>query len=172
MNEPMTSLDRILAQREAAIGAQASLDEPMLKVVIVSLGGQWYAFRGEHIQEVLAECPVFFLPGCPEPLEGVMNVGGDIESVLRLRLLLGMGAGQVKPQSRILLGRTATMRSGIRVDSVEDVCDIPENSIRKPSHTVPEHLRPIVSGIFEFQGRPVHLLDLVGIFDSYRAGLE
>lgn len=172
MSETVTSLDSILAQRETAAGVSASLDEPTLKVVIVSLGDQWYGFRGDSIQEVLAECPVFFLPGCPKSLEGVMNVGGDIESVLRLQLLLGSNPGPAKAQSRILLGRTETMRSGIRVDSVEDVCDIPEASIQKPPHTLPQQLQSIVSGVFEFQGHPVHLLNLQRLFEQYRAGLE
>jgi len=172
MTESVTDLDRIFALRQSGDAAVVNVDEPMVKLVVVSLGDLWFAFHGEKIREVLADCPVYFLPGCPDSLEGVINVRGDIETVVRLRPLLGLAEPPAGISSRILLGQTAAMRSGIRVDRVEEVLDVLESAIQTPPHTIPEHLRPLVLGIVTFRDHLVHLLDLDRLFADYRAGLR
>ncbi len=166
------TLDRILALRHDPAGRIVDVDEPTIKLVMVSLDDQWFAFHGERIKEVLADSPVFFLPGCPPSLEGVINVRGDIESVVRLRALLGLPEAAPGQASRIVLGQASAMRSGIRVDRVEDVVDVVESAVQAPPHTIPDHLRPIVLGIVDFHGHLVHLLDLERLFADYRAGLR
>ncbi|MDR3412827.1 MAG: chemotaxis protein CheW [Formivibrio sp.] len=172
MSENANTLDDILARKQQAVAAVVNVDEPITKLVFFSLGEQWYAFHGENISEVLASSEVYFLPGCPASLEGVINVRGDIESVIRLRPLLGLPDVKAAAGSRILLGQARAMRSGIRVDRVEEVLDVLESAIQPPPHTIPEHLRPIVLGIVSFRDHLVHLLDLERIFEDYRAGLR
>ena len=77
-------LEHILSQR---LGHQEiiDVDEPVIKLVIFSLGEQHFAFLGEAIKEVLPGTEtVFFVPGMPASVEGVINVRGDIESVIQL----------------------------------------------------------------------------------------
>lgn len=172
MSEQASALDAILARKQHVAAEVVNVDEALVKLVFFSLGEQWYAFHGENISEVLADNEVFFLPGCPTSLEGVINVRGDIESVIRLRTVLGLPDAKTSAGSRILLGQARAMRSGIRVDRVEEVLDVQESAIQPPPHTIPEHLRPIVLGIVSFREHLVHLLDLERIFEDYRAGLR
>ena len=95
-----------------------NVDEEVTKLVVFTLGGDWFAFHGDKVREILTDNTVFFLPGCPASLEGVINVRGDIESVVLLRTVFGYSAA-VDASSRILLGHGKSMRSGIRVDSVD-----------------------------------------------------
>ncbi|MEO5372653.1 MAG: chemotaxis protein CheW [Alphaproteobacteria bacterium] len=166
------SLDDVLARRRGEAGTIVDVDEPHLKLVVFSLDGDWYAFHGERIREVLADCPVFFLPGCPPSLEGVINVRGEIESVLLLRSILGYPETADTANSRILIGQGKAMRSGIRVDRVEDVVDLPASRLEAPPHTIPDHLAALVLGLVSFGGRYVSVLDLERLFDDYRAGLR
>lgn len=172
MEEHATTLDDILARKRQSGGEVVNVDEPTVKLVFFSLGDQWYAFYGEAIREVLADHEVYYLPGCPSSMEGVINVRGDIESVIRLRSVLGLPEVKVAASSRILLGRTGTMSSGLRVDCVEEVLDVRQSAIQSPPQTLPEHLRPLVLGVVIYRARPVHLLDLERIFADYRAGLR
>jgi purine-binding chemotaxis protein CheW len=170
MTEDAADLDRILALRQGGPGTVVNVDEPTVKLVVVSLGDLWVAFHGEKIREILADCPVYFLPGCPPALEGVINVRGDIESVIRLRALLSLADPPAGTPSRILLGQADAMRSGIRVDRVEEVLDVPESTIQPPPLTISERLRPLVLGIVVFRDHMVHLLDLDRLFADFRAG--
>lgn len=170
MEQPDLSLEHVLDQKRVAAAQSLNIDEPTIKLVIFVLGDDWFAFQGEAIKEVLADNTVYFLPGCPASLEGVINVRGDIESVIRLRAILRLPEKPAGQGSRILLGQGATMRSGIRVDRVEEVMDVPQSAIQTAPHTMAEHLKPIVTGILTFRDQMVTVLNLDRIFEDYRAG--
>lgn len=165
-----TELDRVLIERREARQEIVNVDEPTVKLVIFALGDQWFAFPGGNIREILAGAQVYFVPGCPTSLDGVINVRGDIESVVRLHDLLGLTGTRTAGDS-ILLGRSAHMSSGIRVDRVVDVVDLPQSTIQSPPATLPERLRTFVSGVLSFQDHPVAVLDLERIFADYARGL-
>lgn len=167
MNQPELTLDQILSQRREAQSAIVNVDEPMTKLVIFELQGDWFAFHGEKIREILSQVEVFFVPGCPPSLEGVINVRGDIESVISLHELLQLPVSTEISSSSYLLGHGGGMNSGIRVDKVVDVVDVLLSNIHVPPTTLPEHLRAIVSGILWFKEKTVTVLDLDRIFTDY-----
>jgi purine-binding chemotaxis protein CheW len=171
MSVPDLSLDQILEARRGEARAIVNVDEPQLKLVVFTLAGDWFAFAGDKVREVLPDSPVFYLPGCPASLEGVINVRGDIDSVVNLRAVLGYPPAAEYGNSRILLCHGAAMRSGVRVDFVEEVMDIPQSRLQAPPHTIAEHRKPIVLGIVEFGGHLVTMLNLERIFTDYQAGL-
>jgi purine-binding chemotaxis protein CheW len=166
-----TTLDQVLTQRRDARQEIINVDEPAVKLVIFALGEQQFAFHGERIREILASADVFFVPGCPPSLEGVINVRGDIESVIRPHEMLHLQDSNVGRSSSILLGRGGGMSSGIRVDRVVDVVDVPQSSIQPPPSTLPEHMRALVLGVLRFRDQPVALLDLDAMFADYARGL-
>ncbi len=172
MPQHATTLAEILARPRLPDREAGDADAPQVKLVVFTLDEQWFAFHGEAIREVLADSAVYFLPGCPPSMEGVINVRGDIESVIRLRAVLGLPDGETSASSRILLARAGTMRSGLRVDRVEDVVDVAQADVQAPPHTLPERLRTRVQGIVMYRGRAVHLLDVSTILAEYCAGSE
>lgn len=166
-----TTLDQVLSQRREARQDIVNVDEPAVKLVIFALGEQHFAFHGEHIREILAQADVFFIPGSPASLEGVINVRGDIESVIRPHEMLHLPENIDLRTSSILLGRGGGMSSGIRVDRMVDVVDLPQSSIQPPPATLPEHMRALVLGVLKFQEQPVAVLDLDKMFSDYARGL-
>lgn len=166
-----TTLEQVLTQRRHATLEVINVDEPVLKLVVFELGDAWFAFYGDRIREILARAEVFFVPGCPASLEGVINVRGDIESVIRPNEMLHLPVTVTQRGSAILLGRAGGMGSGVRVDRVVDVIDVTQNSIQAPPATLPDHMRPLVLGLLHFKNRPVVLLDLDQMFLDYARGL-
>ncbi len=162
-----TSLDDILSQRHDAQRAVVNVDEPQLKLVVFALGGQWFAFHGSSVREILAQPTVHFVPGCPSSLEGVIHVRGDIESVLRLHELLHLPAPANPTGSSIVLGEGAGVRSGLRVDRVIDVVDLPQSALQPPPATLAAPLRTLVLGVLSLQGQAVTLLDLERLLGDY-----
>ncbi|WP_428559543.1 MAG: chemotaxis protein CheW [Solidesulfovibrio sp. DCME] len=158
------TLDQALvaqAERPDEDGPQA---EELVKLVIFTLGADAFAFYGASVGEILARADVFFLPGCPPSLEGVINVRGDIESVLRPHRLLGLADDGAGPGAPILLGRGAGMKSGIRVDEVLDVADVPRAAIEPPAATLPPAVLQAATGALRFGERLVIVLDLDKLF--------
>lgn len=166
-----TTLDQVLTQRRESRQEIVNVDEPTVKLVIFALGEKYFAFHGERIREILAQADVFFVPGSPASLEGVINVRGDIESVIRPHEMLHLPENNMARSASILLGYGSGMSSGIRVDHVVDVVDLPQSTIQPPPATLPEHMRALVLGVLKFQEHPVAVLDLDKMFADYARGL-
>ena len=171
MEQQQSGLDKILSLRREASTEIVNVDEPVVKLVIFELGGEYFAFPGEAIREILPQVDIFFVPGCPASLEGVINVRGDIESVISMAELLGRPVAHAALKSSILRGQGGFISSGIRVDRVVDVLDVVQSAIQSPPATLPEHMRHIVSGLMQHHNMPVAILDLNRIFEDYRRGL-
>lgn len=162
-----TTLEQVLTQRLASKQDIVNVDEPIHKLVVFELGGQCFAFYGERIREILAKADVFFVPGSPPWLEGVINVRGDIESVIRPHALLHVGEDGIGHAAKVLLGQSGGISSGIRVDRVLDVVDVNASRIATPPATLPEHMRQLVLGVLTLHGQPVALLDLDKLFADH-----
>ncbi|MCF8210200.1 MAG: chemotaxis protein CheW [Rhodoferax sp.] len=166
-----TALDQVLEQRQSTSHDIVNVDEPVTKLVIFSLGDAWFAFHGDRIREILSHAEVFFVPGCPASLEGVINVRGDIESVIQPHSLLHLPTAARERGTCILLAQGGGMRSGIRVDRVVDVIDVPNSRIAVPPGTLAEPMRQLALGVLEFKKQSVVLLDLDKMFADYARGL-
>ena len=167
MTTTPADLDLIIAhnaERGLSDRRIADLDEPVVKLVVVRLGEGLFAFPGEQVREILPCLDIFLVPGCPPFVEGIINVRGDIDSVLNLHRVLGLADTKVGSGSRIVLGVGAGIRSGLRVDCVEDVLDVPESSIRPPLLTLPETVRPYVSGEAALERGSAALINLDALF--------
>lgn len=170
--EPSTSeLEQLLSLRRETSSAVVDVNESTVKLVVFAIGSDWFAFPGTTIREIFPPVEVYFIPGCPPSLEGVINVRGDIESVIRLNTLLSRPHTPLSPDSAILLGRSSTLQSGIRVDRVIDVLDVGQSAIHAPPNTLSDAMQRIVTGLTQHQGIPVAILNLERIFADYQSGL-
>jgi purine-binding chemotaxis protein CheW len=172
MNDTEIKLTELFSAERFAAPDVVNVDIPLIKWVIFLVDDAWYAFPGAAVREILADPQVFFLPGCPASLEGVMSVRGDIESVLSLNhILVPRAACAPLPHSRVLLGHAGSITSGIRVDKVEDVIDLPENLMQDAPHSLPSHLEKIALGLIPYKDHLVTVLDMKRIFEDYFQGL-
>ncbi|MBF0339844.1 MAG: chemotaxis protein CheW [Magnetococcales bacterium] len=164
-------LDQMLATRLENRNQVVSVDEPTVKVVIFELGGALFAVYGANIREILANARIFFVPGCPASMEGVINVRGDIETVIRLQSLLQLPDAQSERPPVVLLARGCGVNSGIRVDRVLDVLDVTRGTILPAPPTLPVHWNGLALGVMHAEERLVTLLDLEAVLNDYVRGL-
>lgn len=169
-----SQLEQLLAQQHTREHDIVDVDEPVIKLVIFSLAEHYFALPGAAIKEVLqGDEAVFFVPGMPSSVEGVMNVRGDIESVIRLNGLLQLPDSIEKKSlhsSSILLGRGNDMHSGLRVDWLLDVVDIALSQIQPAPDALPEYLQSYVTGVLKFSGFAVAVLDIDALFSAWQKG--
>lgn len=142
------------------------VEESKAKVVIFTLAGGEYAFFGSEVKEILSHANIFYVPGTPAFIEGVINVRGEIESVLNLTAFLGLPSSAKPGNSRILIAAGNEIRSGVLVDSVQDVLDIPESSIKPPLSTLADSIKGFIAGEFSYRDKTVTLLSVTRIFEK------
>ena len=135
------------------------VEDERVKIVIFTSGETRYAFYGADIREILSACEISWVPGLPEYLPGLINVRGDIESVVDMRLFLG-GKRSDPKKCLIVMAVRGNFRSGILVDSMEDVVDIPLNAIKPPLATLGGITRELAAGEVEHGGGVITLLDV------------
>ncbi len=172
MTSNSTTVEDILAQKRGTLRDIIDVNEKTLKLVIFTLGSEAYAFYGHSISEILPKgVPIFFIPGCPSSLLGVINLRGEIESVIHIGSVLKLSHETSSTDGTLLLGHCPAMRSALYVDNVLDVVDVPESEIQTPPETLPEHLKPYVAGLVIFQERTITVLNLDPLLTDYRQGL-
>lgn len=170
MSDTITPLDEILTADSRQQARVADIDEPRIKLLVLTLAGEPFAIRGEFVREVLPDHPVFFVPGCPPSLEGVINLRDEIETVIDLRRLLGLPPPPNLGETRILLVATAAMQSGVRVDRVDDVTDVVESAILPPPATLAAERKTVVKGVVRIGTQMATLLDIERLFQDYLDG--
>ena len=142
------------------------VEEARVKLVIFLLCSEYYAFSGKDIREILRFEKITYVPGSSQVILGIINVRGDIESVLNIHWLLGLPDLEPTARSRIVIATNGEIRSGILVDSVEDVTDIPVGSIQPPLATMEKSIKEFVVGVTDYRGRNVTVLGLENILDK------
>lgn len=135
------------------------VDEERVKVVIFICGVSLYAFYGRDIREILPTCEISWVPSLPDYFPGLINVRGDIESVIDLSHFLGEEK-DVNGKNLIAMAVCGDFHSGVMIESIEDVVDIPMSSIHPPLATLNGTARDLVVGEIEYGGSTISLLDI------------
>ncbi len=165
-------LDDLLEQRRRDSDEVIDLEEPQVKLVIFRLGNERFALRGAQVREILPAGEIFFIPGCPDSMVGVINLRGDVESVLQLDRLLGRSSDAAHSGRFILLVQASAMRTGLLVDQVEDVVDLAESALQPPLSTLPSPLDQWVDASLSWQEDAIPCLDSERLLSDYRTRLD
>jgi len=141
-----------------------NVEEQQVKLVFFTLLNDYYAFYGGDIKEILPLTKIFYVPGAPDYILGIINVRGDIESVININKFLGLPDFKITPKNRIAMAEKDGLRSGILVESIEDVLDVPHSSIKAPLSTLDKTIKEFVSGEIDYKNKNVTILDISRIF--------
>lgn len=106
------------------------------KYLTFALGKEEYAVEILKVREIIGFMDITGVPRTPAYVRGVINLRGQVIAVMDLRVKFAMETAQVSEQTCIIVveikqqGRK--LSTGIIVDHVSEVLDIPESSIEAP----------------------------------------
>ncbi len=160
--------DRILEEVHKRKDSKLEIqkEEEKVKLVVFTLGSHYYALHGEDVKEILTVLKIVKVPATPNFILGIINVRGDIQSVIDVNLFMGQPPTQTSAESRIVIAEKNGIRSGILVDTVQDVLDTPKDSIQNPISTLNDTIRYFVDGEFSYRHHNVTLLDAGKLFEK------
>lgn len=114
-------LETVYRERAAALAGRRVRTAPVgRRVLVVEIGAERYGLDFADLAGVLPFDACTPVPGGPPELLGVMNVGGEIRSILDLGRLLGRPAGPERP-GYVLLVRAAAQSAALAVDRLDTV---------------------------------------------------
>ncbi len=161
--------DRILntINELRADSMEIEIEEEKIKLVVFTLSDKLFAFYGDMVKEIFYPQNVTSVPGASDFIAGIMNIRGDIESVLNIHKLLGIEESKQTDETRIIMAATNNIRSGILVDSVQDVLDVPEESVTDPVLTITGPLKDFSAGQTFYKDKTVIVLDIGKLFNKF-----
>lgn len=99
---------------------------PTEKYLIFSSDNLMYGIKAEQVRDIITGYTITYLPQVPNYVRGIINLRGQIVPIIDIRLRLG------KPSQENLCGIVVDVDGslvGIMVDMVEQMVDVPLNSI-------------------------------------------
>ncbi len=96
-------------------------DDPILQWVTFKLAGETYGVNVMQVQEVLRYTEIAPVPGAPDYVMGIVNLRGNVVTVIDARFRFGLPPGEITDNTRIVILEADSHVVGILVDSVAEV---------------------------------------------------
>lgn len=127
-----------------------------MQIVIFSLGEEEFAVETLKVQNISNNMLVTKVPKSDSHIRGLINLRGNIISLIDINLLLGT-PNQFNENGNIIIIDIEDEEIAISVDKVREVLDIDEKIIQKLDA---EEVRDYVKGIINLNGSIITLIDL------------
>jgi purine-binding chemotaxis protein CheW len=129
-----------------------------------SLGGEEYAIPLLKVREVIAMPEVTPVPQCPKHFLGIMNLRGQVISIIDLRTKLGIIPSK-SPETAVIICDIGGSHLGIVVDSVNQVHSPSPEQIADKPETHNGKASRFVTGVYRDGKSLVLLLDIAQTLD-------
>lgn len=98
-----------------------SKQDPVLQWVTFRLDGETYGINVMQVREVLRYSEIAAVPGAPSYVLGIINLRGNVVTVIDTRHRFGLAPGEITDNTRIVVIESEKNVVGIMVDSVSEV---------------------------------------------------
>jgi purine-binding chemotaxis protein CheW len=129
-----------------------------------ALGYGFYGLPASAVESIVPVEEITYVPGTPSWILGVVNVRGDIESVLDLKAVLGLGQAEITSESRLLIAEDGDLRSSLLVDQMVDIVEVSPSVINPPPPPQEGGKGIYIAGEMEYADAVLVLLNLSEIF--------
>lgn len=140
----------------------ATLDSKT-QLVTFDVGHATFALEINYIHEINRNLQVTQIPHAPDNVLGVMNLRGEVVTVLNLHVALGAERGEDTKFSRNLVVNYEGELVGLRVDRVADIVVIDPDRITAPPANLEGAARRLTRGVIQTEERLIMLIDLFEI---------
>ncbi|CAG7841082.1 Chemotaxis protein CheW [Clostridium haemolyticum] len=131
-----------------------------MQVVIFKLGDEQIAVETGKVQGINDMMEITKVPNAPNHIKGLINLRGNVISLLDINLLLNISKRDDQEHGNIIILKMEDEQIGITVDQVDEVLEIEEDILEK----VDDSNKAYIKGIINFKTRVVTLIDIDKLF--------
>ncbi|MDB6062962.1 MAG: chemotaxis protein CheW [Verrucomicrobiaceae bacterium] len=143
----------------ATINAK-NTEDPMLQWVTFRLDGETYGINVMQVQEVLRYTEIAAVPGAPSYVLGIINLRGNVVTVLDTRDRFGLSPAEVTEQTRIVIIEAGKHVIGILVDAVAEVVYLRQSEIETAPNVGNEESAKFIQGVCHKNNQLLILVEL------------
>lgn len=146
-----------LTKQSAKKGDAADI---VLQWVTFKLQEEIYGINVMQVQEVLRYTEIAPVPGSPDYVLGIINLRGNVVTVIDTRSRFGLEPGEVTENSRIVIIEAEKQVIGILVDSVAEVVYLRSSEIDTAPNVGTDESARFIQGVSNRDGELLILVDL------------
>lgn len=128
--------------------------------VTFRLGDEIYGIDVLQVQEVLRVTEISPVPGAPNHVLGIINLRGNVVTVLDARNRFGLPPKETDDASRIIVVDAFDKVIGLLVDNVSEVAYLPNYQIESAPNVGTDDGNKFVSGVSNWEGELLIMVDL------------
>jgi len=135
-------------------------NDPIMQWVTFSLGEEKYGINVMQVQEVLRVSEIAPVPGAPSYVLGIINLRGNVVTVIDTRNRFGLMSKDQDDATRIVIIETDEHIIGIMVDSVAEVVDLRASDIETAPNVGNDESSKYIQGVTSRDNELLILVDL------------
>jgi len=124
------------------------------------LGDEKYGINVMQVQEVLRVTEIAPVPGAPSYVLGIINLRGNVVTVIDTRNRFGLPSKETDDSSRVVIIETESHIIGILVDSVAEVVELKGAEIETAPNVGNEESSKYIQGVTSRDNELLILVDL------------
>jgi purine-binding chemotaxis protein CheW len=144
----------------AKVAANNSSNESVIQWVTFRLADEIYGINVMQVQEVLRVSEIAPVPGAPHYVLGIINLRGNVVTVIDTRIRLGLATSEVTDSTRIVIIEGAKHVVGILVDCVAEVVDLTQSDVESAPNVGNDESAKYIQGVASRDGELLILVDL------------
>lgn len=122
-----------------------------------------------QVQEINRQLEVTPVPGAPPFVRGVINLRGEVATVINLRTVLGLPRVEVTRETRNLIVHSQGEAIGLLVDKISDILTVRGDEISSPPSNLSGVDGRFFTGVYATETELVVLLDIEQALSDRRA---
>jgi purine-binding chemotaxis protein CheW len=134
--------------------------EDALRWVTFRLENEKYGINVMQVQEVLRVTEIAPVPGAPSYVLGIINLRGNVVTVIDTRSRFGLESAETDDSSRVVIIESEEQVVGILVDSVAEVVDLHSSDIETAPNVGTEESAKFIQGVASHDDELLILVDL------------
>jgi purine-binding chemotaxis protein CheW len=134
--------------------------DPVLRWVTFRLDNEAYGINVMQVQEVLRVTEIAPVPGSPDYVLGIINLRGNVVTVIDARRRFNLSEREPDDASRIVIIEAEKQVVGIMVDSVAEVVDLRASEVETAPNVGNEETSRYILGVSSRKDVLLILVDL------------
>jgi purine-binding chemotaxis protein CheW len=142
-------------------------EDPILQWVTFRLENETYGINVMQVREVLRYSEIAPVPGAPAYVIGIINLRGNVVTVVDTRERFGLSSAEISDNTRIVILETEKQVVGILVDAVAEVVYLRESEIEPaPNVGNPDNAR-YIQGVSHKNSELLILIAIKNLLTDY-----
>ena len=138
----------------------AKTNDEVVQWVTFRLSDETYGINVMQVQEVLRVSEIAPVPGAPHYVLGIINLRGNVVTVVDTRIRLGLPTSEMTDSTRIVIIEGEKHVVGILVDCVAEVVDLTASEMESAPNVGNEESARYIQGVASRGDELLILVDL------------